>query len=229
MRFEKLNENKIRIILDTKDLEKNNVDFHFFMSNPLASQKLFIDMLNKAEKELNFATENYNLKVEAIQVSTGDFILTITRTIPEKDNKSHTFKSSDSKTKARLRSKRKSIDNINTVKNLDFNNKNIIYSFDSFDDFIEFINFINPHDEQAYSIAKNVSLYEYKNRYFLVFSSINSNCQSTNFVFSAITEFGTYIDNTNNNIFKSILVENGNLIMKNNALKTAIKFFVQNA
>ena len=35
MRFEKLNENKIRITLTNKDLEKKNIDFHSFMANPI--------------------------------------------------------------------------------------------------------------------------------------------------------------------------------------------------
>ena len=46
MRFEKLNEDKIRITLNREDLIKKNIDFHVFMSNSIESQDLFFDMLN---------------------------------------------------------------------------------------------------------------------------------------------------------------------------------------
>lgn len=52
MKIEKLNDDKIRITLNLKDLEENHIDFHTFMSNSIESQELFLDMLDKAEKEL---------------------------------------------------------------------------------------------------------------------------------------------------------------------------------
>ena len=45
MKIEKLNENKIRITLDLNDLAEKDIDFHSFMSNPIESQNLFLDML----------------------------------------------------------------------------------------------------------------------------------------------------------------------------------------
>ena len=83
MRFEKLNENKIRITLTNQDLIKKNIDFHSFMANPIESQDLFFDMLDTAEKEIGFITRNYQIRIEALQVSNGDFILIITRSLPE--------------------------------------------------------------------------------------------------------------------------------------------------
>ena len=214
MRFEKLNENKIRIILNTKDLESNNVDFHYFMANPLESQKLFLDMLNKAEKEIGFITKNYNLKIEALQISTGDFILTITRSMPSKEKRLPQHKYTRLKTKPKLKNKAK-CDVLN--------NKTLIYSFNSFDDFCCFANSISSNLEEFKTIAKNISLYEYKNKYFLVLANVCSSNKHNNFVFSSITEFATYISNSD--LFKSFLIENGKLIMKNNALKTAVEYF----
>ena len=52
MKLEKLNDNKIRITLNLDDLKENHIDFHTFMSNSIESQELFLDMLDKAEKEL---------------------------------------------------------------------------------------------------------------------------------------------------------------------------------
>jgi len=69
MKIEKLNENKIRIILNLDDLKEKNIDFHSFMSNSIESQDLFLDMLDKAEEEIGFITKDYKLIIEAIATS----------------------------------------------------------------------------------------------------------------------------------------------------------------
>ena len=57
MKLEKLNDNKIRITLNSEDLKENDIDFHTFMSNPIESQELFFSVLDRAEKELGFVTD----------------------------------------------------------------------------------------------------------------------------------------------------------------------------
>jgi len=69
MKFEKLTENKIRIILNMEDLREKNIDFHSFMSSSVESQVLFLDMLEKAEEEIGFATKDYKLIIEALASS----------------------------------------------------------------------------------------------------------------------------------------------------------------
>lgn len=68
MRIEKVTENKIRVILNIKDLQDKNIDLHSFMSNSIESQDLFYDVLDKAEKEIGFQTKNYKLMIEALAV-----------------------------------------------------------------------------------------------------------------------------------------------------------------
>ncbi len=206
MRFEKLNDNKIRITLTNKDLEKKNIDFHSFMSNPIESQDLFFDMLDEAEEKIGFITKDYQLRLEAIQIAGGDFILTITRSLPEN-------KKLPEKKKIHIRRKKLN----------DFNNTNAIYCFNNFEDFCAFSNFISFNNITYTNIAKSLSLYEYSNNYYLCISKINLNCPNIKQLFSSITEFATYVRNSD--LFKLKLVENGKLIMKNNALKTAIQYF----
>ena len=79
MKIEKLNENKIRIILNLEDLKEKNIDFHSFMASPIETQSLFLDMLALAEEEVGFVTKNYRVSIEALAASTGDFIFTLTR------------------------------------------------------------------------------------------------------------------------------------------------------
>ncbi len=207
MRFEKLNENKIRITLTNQDLIQKNIDFHSFMADPIESQNLFFDMLDEAEEKIGFKTKDYQIRIEAMQVNGGDFILTVTRSLPEDK------KSLDNKRKVHI--KRKQINN--------FKDEEAIYSFASFEDFCAFTNFLNNANIKLSNIAKNISLYDYKNVYYLVFSNINLNYPDIKKLFSAITEFATYVSRPD--LFVTKLSENGKIIMKNNALKTAIKFF----
>lgn len=73
MQIEKITENKIRITLNTQDLQENNIDLHAFMSNSIESQDLFYNMLDKAEKEIGFKTKNYKLMIEALAIPNRKF------------------------------------------------------------------------------------------------------------------------------------------------------------
>lgn len=66
MKIEKLNEDKIRITLNMEDLSERDIDYHTFMSNSIESQSIFLDMLNRAEKEVGFYTNNCRIMIEAL-------------------------------------------------------------------------------------------------------------------------------------------------------------------
>jgi len=66
MKFEILSDNKIKIILNIKELEEKNIDFHSFMANSLESQHIFLEILKQAEKETGFITNNYNLHIRLL-------------------------------------------------------------------------------------------------------------------------------------------------------------------
>ncbi len=207
MKFEKLNENKIRITLNTQDLIEKNIDFHSFMSNSQESQNLFLAMLDEAEKKVGFVTKDYKIRIEALAMSDGNFILTITRFGKNIDTNTKTLNNK------KLKIKRK---------NLDMTSKQLIYKFDTFDDFCNFSNFISKLDN-FYSIAQNMTLYSYQNSYYLCFSNINIEHNSIKQLYTLITEFATYVDNSE--VFGRKLTECGKVVIKNNAIKTCIKFF----
>ena len=54
VKFEKLSDNKIRIILSIQDLTEKHIDFHSFMANTIESQDILLDMLEEAKKESGF-------------------------------------------------------------------------------------------------------------------------------------------------------------------------------
>mgnify|MGYP004499159819 FL=1 len=207
MKFEKLNENKIRITLNNQDLAEKHIDFQSFMSNSQESQNLFLDMLDEAEKKVGFITKDYKIRIEALAMSDGNFILTITRFGKNIDSD---FKTSKMK---KVKIKRK---------NLDMKSKQIIYTFNSFDDFCNFSNFISKIDNFS-NLAKSMVLYLYNDIYYLCISNINIENSNIKQLYTLITEFGTYVDNSE--VFSRKLNECGKIIMKNNAVRTCIKYF----
>lgn len=207
MKFEKLNENKIRITLNNQDLAEKHIDFQSFMSNSQESQNLFLDMLDEAEKKVGFITKDYKIRIEALAMSDGNFILTITRFGKNIDSD---FKTSKMK---KVKIKRK---------NLDMKSKQIIYTFNSFDDFCNFSNFISKIANFS-NLAKSMVLYLYNDIYYLCISNINIENSNIKQLYTLITEFGTYVDNSE--VFSRKLNECGKIIMKNNAVKTCIKYF----
>lgn len=206
MRIEKLNENKIRIVLNMEDLAERNIDFQSFMSNSIDSQDLFYDMLDEAEEKIGFITKDYKLSIEALATSEGNFILTVTRMKPDSSLKS---------SKKKMSAKRKSI-------KLD---KNIyIYSFDNFDNFCEFCTCINnTHLKNNYKSLSHTYLYLFESHYHLVIKNLNMSLNDFKALHCFITEFGKF--ESNGDLFENKLKEYGKVIFNKNAISTCAKYF----
>lgn len=202
MRIEKITENKIRIILNMQDLQEKNIDLHSFMSNSIESQDLFYDMLDKAEKEIGFQTKDYKLMIEALAAPEGNFILTVTRIIPE----------AESKKKLQVRRKSSKIPT-----NLS------IYSFNTFDEYLEFCIYISSSEQNTYNFLKKSALYLYKSKYYLCIYVTNKDVNSFKSFHYSIIEFASHINNSD--LFERKLKEYGKIIFKTNAINTCVKHF----
>lgn len=206
MRIEKLNDNKIRIFFNIDDLKEKNINLHSFMSNSSEYQDVFFDMLEKAEEEFGFVTKDYRLIIEALATSDGNFIVTVTRVIPEKNN---------IKLSSNVKAKRKYVS---------FNNKTYIYSFNNFEDFCEFCNYLKNYKIKGIStILKNSSLYLYNSVYYFCIQSYSENEKPIKSITCALSEFGTYIEAPN--LFERKLTEYGKVIFKKNAVNLCTKHF----
>lgn len=191
MKIEKINENKIRITFNHSDLKENNVDVHSFMSNSIESQSLFLNMLDIAERDVGFITDNYKLSIEAIALSNGTFILTVTRI--EKENLKST----------RVHAHRK-------ISSL--SNNSLIYKFLNFDDFCNFRNFLSISLPNLINKLPEVnSLYQYNNYFFLILQNIDSQYISS--ISSAISEFASYVESSDLIMHK--IKECGKLVTEN--------------
>ena len=209
MKFEKVNEDKMKITLSKSDLEENNIDFHSFMSNSDETQSLFLSVLDKAEREYGFSTENYRLKVETIVTDKGTFIFTITR-IHENEEKS---------TKKKLKvSKKISQSNIDCSV--------LIYKFENFEDFCSFVDHVHNMNLPGFSrFAKITTLYNFNSAYYLVFGNVNTKYPEVKKLYSSITEFAKYVTPVHGLIQK--IHESGKVVIKSNAIKTCEKYFLK--
>lgn len=79
MQIKKINNDKLKVILNLNDLDEKNIDVDSFLSNPIESQNLFFEILDLAEEKYDFDIDNNKAVIEAISLDNNIFILTITR------------------------------------------------------------------------------------------------------------------------------------------------------
>ena len=196
---------KIRITLNLEELKNKNVDFHSFMSNPIETQSFFLDMLDEAEREIGFSTENYRIAIEALAMSNGNFIFTVTRI--QEQNKF---------TKKKLHIKKK-------IETLGKSNTSI-FEFENFEDFCDFCNYLNNSIFVTIKdyIKSNI-LYKYNEKYYLVFKNNKIEPIVFNSFCTSMSEFAKSIRNAET--FENKLKEYGTIIVKTNAIKTGLKYF----
>ena len=214
MKIEKLTDNKIRVIIDWDDFKKNNIDIHSFLSRTLDSQSIFLDILKKAEEEVDFRTDGCKLLIEAFSSSDDVLVFTITKYSPS-DLKS----SLDSVKKKKLIAKRKTFN---------VQNKQAIYAFEDFNTFCDFCCSLNHSGEKFDSkkLSKNIVLYLYNDTYYLVLQNINADYEYITMFYSIISEFAKLSSFSIN--FSNKLLEHGKVIIKKDAINMGIKYFDKN-
>lgn len=203
MKIEKLTENKIKITLNIDDLDENNINLHSFMANSFETQDLFYTILDKAEKEVGFITDNYKLMIEALSSSDGNFILTITR-----------LKQESTSLKKKVNAKRKELKLKDDV---------FIYKFNTFDDFSEFSKFLKLEAPAILKKLKKSELFLYNSNYYFIIKNLNLHINELKIMHYMFLEFSEYITNTK--LFESKLNEYGKLIISENAMILANKYF----
>ena len=79
MQIKKINNNKLKVILSSNDLNKKIIDIDSFLSNSIEYQDLFFEILDLAEEKYDFDIENNKAIVETVSLDNNLFILTITK------------------------------------------------------------------------------------------------------------------------------------------------------
>lgn len=167
MKFEKITDTKIKIILSLRDMELNNVSAESIFSNSTSSQKLLQNMLNEAEKEIGFETGDSKLLVEAVMSSDEECIFTITKLLNEK-----TYYSTS-----------------NNAFIFEFD------SFDDIIDLCAFLN--NLSFLCLKDISKNFSLIYYNSTYYLKFIETGNYSIVIDYIKTLFDEFGKDVSHSN--------------------------------
>ena len=209
MKIEKLTDNKIRIIINIEELSEKNIDIFNLPNSKEKIYSLFDKILKEAEKQVGFKAHDCRLLIEAFSTSEGYIVFTFTKYKNEIN-----FEKSTKKPKY----KRKTYTN---------NYNNAIYQFNNFEEFCNFCTYCNSTKlADLKQLAKNISLYEYNNFYYLILSNINKDFAYINLFYASISEFSNLASTSI--IYKSKIQEYGKVIFKANAVKNILKYFAVN-
>ena len=80
MKIEKIDENKVKIILSFEELEMRNITLRDIEKNNVAARKLFTSLIEESNLDELFSCDDSQLFIEASSDNTNTFILTITKT-----------------------------------------------------------------------------------------------------------------------------------------------------
>ena len=79
MKMEKINDNQIQCTLTKEDLERHHIRLSELAYGTEKAKRLFRDMMQQAQQELGFESDNTPLMIEAIPVNADSIILIITK------------------------------------------------------------------------------------------------------------------------------------------------------
>lgn len=203
MKFEKINDNILRIVLSFDELPDCD-NLSDLMSDTELAKNSFLRLLDQAGSVVGFDTTDYKVKIQAQSLHNGNFVITVTKL-------------------TNLKGKRKVAIPKRVYKEDSVSSAFTIYKFSSFDDFLGFCLCLkNNKFLYLNRLVKSCYLYKYSNSYFLILNNINENHKQIGLFYSLITEFSEFI--TNRELFYFTLRERGEIIFDNNALITGQKF-----
>ena len=148
MQIEKINKNKVKIILTLEELEKRDVNIKDIEKNNEIAKELFCDLIEESNIDEEFEFDNSQLLIEASSDNNNLFIVTITKVDNMPDLKKYSLLEKNSKAKNR-----------STKNSIDYKVDSYIYSFESIDNILEMCT--KSQSELLFSylnIAKTITL-----------------------------------------------------------------------
>lgn len=215
MKIEKISDTQIKVFLNQSDLKERNIKLAELAYGSEKTQALFREMMEQAIETCGFEVENSPLMIEAIPVS-PDGIMIIVSKVNESsqvDNKFNLLPPSKEERKFR---KKQITEDSDCETPVDSENI-LIYSFASLED----ISKLAPKISRLYT-GTNI-LYKYNDRYFLALQNDNiSDCLETDTLDLILSEYGR--KHVSTIISKYFLIEHGEVLIKNNAVKTFAQY-----
>lgn len=206
VKFERVNDNKIKITISLSDLQERNIDLDSLSYNSPQAQKLFWDMMERAEVEFGFDTSDSQICVEAMPNYPEGFIIIITKVeedSPEFESINKYIKSKFRRTDLKIKKKSRKL-----------HSPIMIYSFNNIDDVCALASKIFR------MYLGESSLYHYKNTYYLTLTRNNIFEMNSKFFESLLSEYGSKVENTS--FYEGFLEEYGSPIILDNAIEIVV-------
>ena len=195
MKFKRINENKIQVIISKDDLEKKNVQKWDLLPNSQNAQELFQDMLDQAYEECGFEVDpETQLMVEAYPMTIDSLIVTLTKVNKVEKPYFHSFFDEDM------------LEDYDEFEEFtDVESNELIYEFRD-------LNFVFELASQIGGLYFGKSdLYKFQDRYYLVFQDPEKLLESS---IGTIGEYGSLA-----RFHDCLLAERGELMIKDYAIK----------
>ncbi|SMB83202.1 adapter protein MecA 1/2 [Desulfonispora thiosulfatigenes DSM 11270] len=212
MKFKRINEDKIQIIISSEDLERKQVKKWDLMPNSPRAQELFQEMLEQAYNECGFEVDSdTQLMVEAYPMTSESLVVIVTKL--KQKQKRHTnkeknllFRTADEMMEdiEQFEDYMSDLDESEEEDLSPYLSKDLVYAFASFENAVQLSKTMTSDFEGV------SSLYKFKNSYYLVFKIAE---QVSEYQRVRIGEYGQ------SKIYdSSFLDEHGELLIKDNAI-----------
>ncbi len=219
MKIEKISESQIKVFLNQSDLTERNIKLTELAYGSEKTQAFFRDMMEKAIETCGFEVEDSPLMIEAVPVSSESIMIIVSKVSEDSrvDNKFSLMPPSREERKF----KRKDIKSDffgDTFFDKNITDENIIiYSFENLDAVSAL-----AHKADKFYSGTNM-LYRYDSKYFLIVQNDNpKDGIETDTIELLFSEYGT--KHISNSISMYFLMEHGEVIVKDDVIKTFASF-----
>lgn len=194
MKIEKIDENKVKIILSFEELEMRNITLSDIEKNNVAAKKLFTSLIEESNLDELFSCDDSQLFIEASSDNTNTFILTITKTDDLPDINS--YPKNENRTLYRIDSR--------------------LYEFSSLDVILDFCKIAK---EENLFFGKN-TLYKFEDKYYLLFS--DNAIKNKRFIKTYIMLSEYCSRYFSYDMFYTTIIEKSKIVVANRALQKLI-------
>lgn len=213
MKIEKISETQIKFLLTKEDLQERNLKIAELAYGSDKAQALFRDIMEQALEECGFEANNIPLMIEAIPVS-NESVMIIVSKVSDDCNPENSFTLTPPTMDIR-KYKKKSLISESSNDEVKDDERLTIYSFKNLDDVTE----ASTRLSRIYN-GTNL-LYKFEGNFFLVAHNDNEEDNlMTDDIDSVLCEYGQ--KHVSNLVTKYYLIEHGEVIIKNNALKVLL-------
>ncbi|NLT96337.1 MAG: adaptor protein MecA [Clostridia bacterium] len=195
MKFKRLSDDKVQIIISSEDLEKRDVKKWDLMPSSPRAQELFQEMLDQAYEECGFEVDSETqLMVEAYPMTTDSLVITLTK-VKHRDS----FEIDYDEDSEEL------YDEIDEEEIAELTGEELIYLFKDFEDVVQLAKLLKD------DYFDKCSMFKLGQAYYLVFSNPDN---LTDHALGMLGEYSALV-----HLSEAYLLEHGQLMIKNDAIR----------